>query len=86
MCIRDSYYPGRTPSYYKSPVEPLYPFGYGLSYTDFDISAPVIDYNETQKYSVNDEIPIAVTVRNRGKVKGEETVQLYIKDLSLIHI
>ncbi|NLV34615.1 MAG: beta-glucosidase [Clostridiaceae bacterium] len=80
QCHYNRYYPGRAPSYYKSPVEPLYPFGYGLSYTDFDISAPVIDYNENQKYTVNDEIPIAVTVRNRGKVKGEETVQLYIKD------
>ncbi|MFA5340918.1 MAG: glycoside hydrolase family 3 N-terminal domain-containing protein [Clostridia bacterium] len=77
QCHYNRFYPGRAPGYYNSPVEPLYPFGYGLSYTDFEISAPVI---EEGKYTTNDEIPVSVQIRNIGDAKGEETVQLYIKD------
>ena len=56
--------------------KPLYPFGYGLSYTTFSYSnlsvpeAPV---------SVGDPVPAAVTVTNTGKVAGDEVVQLYLK-------
>lgn len=55
----------------------LYPFGYGLSYTTFEYS----DLNITpEKQSKNGEIKVSVTVKNTGKVKGDEVVQLYIND------
>lgn len=48
-----------------------YPFGYGLSYTTFDFSQPVV------KKRGND-ISISVTVKNTGKVSGKEVVQIYV--------
>ncbi|MBT5788637.1 MAG: beta-glucosidase [Flavobacteriaceae bacterium] len=58
-------------------TKPLYPFGYGLSYTTFSISAPTLS-----KYSWNgkDTIDVDVTVQNTGNMAGAETVQLYIRD------
>lgn len=53
--------------------EPLYPFGYGLSYTTFEYS----DFIATAE---GKEVKVAVTVTNTGEVKGEEVVQLYIRD------
>ncbi|MFV8465470.1 glycoside hydrolase family 3 C-terminal domain-containing protein [Flavobacterium sp. LB1P62] len=55
-------------------TEPLYPFGYGLSYTSF-----TFDNAKTDKkgYSVNETITVSVTVKNTGKVDGKEVVQLY---------
>jgi len=55
-------------------IEPLYPFGYGLSYTTF-----AFDNAKTDKkvYSVNETITVSVTVKNTGKVDGKEVVQLY---------
>jgi beta-glucosidase len=58
--------------------EPLYPFGYGLSYTNFDISAPVLDKSIM---NANGTIQVKVTVKNTGPRNGEEVVQLYIRDL-----
>lgn len=49
----------------------LYPFGYGLSYTTFDISAPTVEvFNDTAK--------INVTLKNTGNYKGAEVLQLYV--------
>ena len=58
-------------------TKPLYPFGYGLSYTTFSISAPTLS-----KYSWNgkDTLDVDVTVQNTGNMAGAETVQLYIRD------
>lgn len=57
---------------------PLYPFGYGLSYTKFEYS----DLSLSQKtFSGNDQITVSVTVKNTGKYAGKEVVQLYIRDL-----
>lgn len=64
---------GRTYRYFKGKA--LYPFGYGLSYTDFRYSSlkmPTV-CNTTDK-----EIPVTVTVKNTGKMDGEEVVQLYV--------
>ncbi|MGL5677231.1 MAG: glycoside hydrolase family 3 N-terminal domain-containing protein [Cellulosilyticaceae bacterium] len=67
-------------SQYKDiPNKPLYPFGYGLSYTSFAydemaISQEVITKDET--------ITVSVKVKNTGKVEGIETVQLYIRDMA----
>jgi beta-glucosidase len=53
---------------------PLYPFGYGLSYTTFN-------YSELQTQVVSDnEVNVSVTLKNTGKFTGKEVVQLYIKD------
>lgn len=57
--------------------KPLYPFGYGLSYTSFDISEPVLD-----KYEANTDetIKVFATVTNTGSREGTEVLQLYIRD------
>ena len=57
---------------------PLYPFGYGLSYTSFEISKPVLNKNVMTK---DDEIKVKVNVKNTGKCKGKTVIQLYIRDL-----
>lgn len=56
---------------------PLYPFGYGLSYTSFEYSEIKLNSN---KLTINSEITVSVNVKNTGKVKGKEVVQMYIKD------
>jgi len=56
---------------------PAYPFGFGLSYTQFEIDTPVL---EKEKYFFNEPIKVKVKVRNNGKHKGIETVQLYLQD------
>ncbi|TAJ14441.1 beta-glucosidase BglX [Marinilabiliaceae bacterium JC017] len=58
--------------------EPLYPFGFGLSYTTFDYSAPVLSTTQLKK---GESMKISVTVSNTGNYDGEEVVQLYIRDL-----
>ena len=59
----------RTYRYYTG--EALFPFGYGLSYTTFDISKPVYKNNNVQ-----------VSVKNTGSSTGSETVQVYIRNLA----
>ena len=54
--------------------EPLYPFGYGLSYTTFEYSDLKIDTTDNAK------IKVSATVKNTGKVTGEEVAQLYMRD------
>lgn len=57
---------------------PLYPFGYGLSYTTFAYSEVSLSQDEMQK---DDVIRATVTVENTGKYMGSETVQLYLRDV-----
>ena len=57
---------------------PLYSFGYGLSYTDFEYADFEISSNSMTK---NSKINASVKVTNTGKFKGEEVVQLYIRDI-----
>ena len=57
---------------------PLYSFGYGLSYTDFEYTDFEISSNSMTK---NSKINASVKVTNTGKLKGEEVVQLYIRDI-----
>ena len=64
--------------YTDIPNEPLYPFGYGLSYTTFAYSE--ITFNKDQMV-MSDTLAVNVAVTNTGKVKGEEVVQIYIQDL-----
>ena len=56
---------------------PLYPFGYGLSYTSFKYSNLKID---KKSLNANQVINVSILLENTGKLKGREVVQLYIKD------
>lgn len=64
--------------YQDIDFEPAYPFGYGLSYTDFFISEPVV---KDSVFSLKTPLEVCVKVKNTGKYAGKETVQLYIRDL-----
>jgi beta-glucosidase len=66
-----------TSKYLDSPNEPLYPFGYGLSYTTFDYSD--ITLSKTMLKG-NEKLTASVILSNTGKLAGEEVVQLYIQD------
>ena len=69
---------GKFKSYFMDiSNDPLYPFGYGLSYTSFDYSD--LSLSKTSLKG-NETLTAAVTVTNTGKYAGEETVQLYITD------
>ena len=57
---------------------PLYPFGFGLSYTDFKYSDMKVS---TTEITPNSEIEVSVTVTNTGKVTAKEVVQMYLKDV-----
>ncbi len=63
--------------YLDGTTSPLFPFGYGLSYTTFDISAPKL---EKDTIGAADSVTVSVDVKNTGAVKGDEVVQLYIRD------
>lgn len=67
-----------TSKYIDSPNTPLYPFGYGLSYTSFDYSNFGISANEI---GMSDTLKVWVDVTNTGNYDGEEVVQLYIRDM-----
>lgn len=67
-----------TSSYLDVPNTPLYPFGYGLSYTDFEYSDMTLS---ADRMTADGSIEVSVIVRNTGDYDGYETVQLYIRDL-----
>ncbi len=64
--------------YIDAPNDPLFPFGFGLSYTTFEYSNLKLDKSEM---SMNGTIEATVDVKNTGSRSGEEVVQLYIRDL-----
>jgi len=64
--------------YIDSPGDPLYPFGYGLSYTSFEYSELQLSSPEL---GMQDTLEIRVKVTNSGSYDGEEVVQLYVRDL-----
>ena len=65
-------------SHYNDEVNsPLYPFGYGLSYTTFEYSKMDISNKILEKDS---SIKVSIEIKNTGKLKGKEVVQMYIKD------
>ncbi|MFF2018675.1 beta-glucosidase BglX [Paenibacillus sp. NPDC058177] len=65
--------------YLDIPNEPLLPFGYGLSYTTFTYSEPVVS---SGIMSQDQPLKVSVTVTNTGTVAGQDIVQLYIRDIS----
>lgn len=65
--------------YTDIPIAPLYPFGYGLSYTHFTYSNFSLSHAELKKGGV---LHIKVTITNNGSYDGEEVVQLYIHDVA----
>ncbi len=70
------YSQGKLKDYVDESSTPLYPFGYGLSYTKFDYS----DLSVTPCTEKGDSATVAVTVRNNGEREGDEVVQMYIAD------
>ena len=67
------------PGYIDIPKEPLYPFGYGLSYTEYAYSPVKLDQKVLD--SQTDVIHASVRVKNTGSMEGKEAVQLYIQDV-----
>jgi beta-glucosidase len=79
---------GHVPAYYNhkpsarrgylfDDVTPLYPFGFGLSYTSFTISEPRLKKKSIRR---GDSTNVSVDVTNTGKTRGDEVVQMYIRD------
>jgi beta-glucosidase len=65
-------------NYLDAPNSPLFPFGYGLSYTSFEFKNLSID---KATIANNDDVKVSVEVTNTGDFDGEEVVQLYIRDM-----
>ncbi len=65
-------------NYFEIPNHPLYPFGYGLSYTTFDYSDPVLSAGEMD---ADGSIDVTFTVTNTGRMEADEIAQLYIHDI-----
>ena len=89
LSISFPYHSGQLPVYYNHlpgwhggkyvdmPAEPLYPFGYGLSFTSWEYSNVRLSKNEC---SPADIIDVIVDLENTGSRDGLETVQIYVKD------
>ncbi len=70
--------PRFTSFYNDFTVEPLYPFGYGLSYTTFEYSNLKLSKKQIQK---DETLKVSIDIKNTGNCEGAEVVQLYIRDL-----
>lgn len=68
---------GNTSHYLDEGFTPLFPFGYGLSYTNFEYGPLAID---KQQYQDTETITVSVEVTNTGQRDGQEVVQLYLQD------
>lgn len=64
-----------TSKYLDAPVEPLYPFGYGLSYTSYSYENLAVEKGQ-------DGVQVSVSVTNTGDRNGEEIVQCYVQDVA----
>jgi beta-glucosidase len=70
--------PSARRGYLFDTVAPLYPFGYGLSYTSFEVGAPRLS---ADRIGVDGSVTVSVPVRNTGSRGGDETVQIYVHQL-----
>lgn len=75
--VNDAVRTGYCSSYIDGPNAPLYPFGYGLSYTAFSYSSPAVSSAVMRR---GEKVTVSVTVQNVGARAGTETVQLYLRD------
>ena len=66
---------GRTYRYMTQ--KPLYPFGYGLSYTSFDYQDAKLSFNKIKK---DESVTLTLNIANTGEMDGDEVVQIYIKN------
>lgn len=73
--------PGRTRVYVDMPSDPLYPFGYGLSYTAFEYGEIHLsqDTISAKELEAGGRVNVTIKVTNMGELRGNETVQLYIR-------
>ncbi|MDR3268715.1 MAG: glycoside hydrolase family 3 C-terminal domain-containing protein [Tannerella sp.] len=67
---------GRGYAYNDDDGKPLFPFGYGLSYTTFEYTDLILP----EKVNRGEDVTVKVTVKNTGARKGDEVVQLYLRD------
>lgn len=65
--------------YHFESKDPLFPFGYGLSYTTFEIGTPKLS---SSSISVDGTVNVTVDVKNTGSRQGDEVVQLYVRDVA----
>ena len=63
--------------YQNSSKEPLFHFGYGMSYTKFEYSEPVLS---SSRIKAGESVKLKIDVKNIGEYDGDEIVQVYIKD------
>ncbi len=68
-----------TSKYVDAPIKPLYPFGYGLSYTSFEYSNIRVSKDRVTE---DETITVTADVKNTGDFDGEEVVQLYVHDIT----
>jgi beta-glucosidase len=73
-----NYKPSARRGYLGDEVSPLYPFGFGLSYTSFSLGNLRLEKSTIKK---DESVKVYIDVKNTGKYAGDEVVQLYIRDM-----
>jgi len=70
--------PSRMRSYINEDNKPLFPFGYGMSYTTYSYGKPVLSKSVMDK---SESITLTIPVTNTGRIDGDEIIELYIRDM-----